>query len=203
MPAARHDTAIWLAVVCLSLASCALLLPPQRDIDDKALLNQIPSELPHRDRRTATVLVLPPETAALYDTREIAYTTRPHEIAYLTRRQWGETPSEMLQPLLTKTLEDTRAFAAVVVPPYTARYTCALETRILELRQDFTAGSAAVVLSLRFRLTNAEGRVIATKEVSLREPMRQLDSDAGVVAANDATAQALREMAAFVVDNTD
>ena len=47
----------------------------------------------------------------------------------------------------------------------------------------------------------ATHQVIATKEVSLREPMRERDPYAGVVAANEATQKALRELARFVIDN--
>lgn len=202
MVAAGYRTAPWLAAVCLTLASCSLLFPPSPEIDDNALLNQVPRTLPHGDRQRATVLVLPPATTAVYDTRQMAYMTRPHEVSYFTRSEWGETPSEMLHPLLVRTLQNTRSFAAVVIPPYTARYAFALRTTIIELRQDFTSRPATLVLSLSFRLTDGAGRVVATKEVSLREPMRQRNSYAGVVAANEATARALREMAAFVVNST-
>lgn len=199
MAAARHEASAWLALVCLTLASCALVTPPPPQIDHNALLNQVPRALPHGDRRTVIVLVLPPETTAIYDTKRMAYMTRPHEVSYFNQREWGETPSEMLHPLLVDTLENTGSFAAVVVPPYTTRYTYALRTAILELRQDFTSRTPTLELSLRFRLTDGAGRIVATKVVSLREPMRQADSYAGVVAANEATARALQEMAAFVV----
>lgn len=200
MRAARLDTAIWLGVACLTVASCSLLFPAEPEPEGRALLNQIPRELPRRAHRAATVLVLPPDTVPTYDTPQMAYETRPHEVSYFTRREWGETPSEMLNPLLVKTLENTRSFAAVVVPPYTNRYSYALRTKVLELSQDFTRHPATLMLSLRFRLTDDTGRVIATKEISVSEPMQHENSSAGVVAANEATAKALWEMATFVID---
>jgi hypothetical protein len=83
----------------------------------------------------------------------MAYTSKPHEVAYYREREWVETPSQMLHPLLVRTLENTHSFSAVLVPPYAGRYTHALRTQILELIQDFTSQPPTVVLSLRVRLT--------------------------------------------------
>lgn len=187
--------------LCITLASCALLTPPQRVNVEQALLNQMPSELPHRETRGATVLVLPPQTTAIYDSRHMAYRSRPDELGYYREREWADTPSRMLQPLLVQALEGTRSFSAVWAAPYTGHSRYALRTEILELTQDFTQ-SATLVFSLRFQLMDYEGnRIVATKELHLREPMSEKASAAGVVAANEATAEALREMAAFVLDN--
>lgn len=208
-----------IAALCMTVGGCTLLSP--REVKpEKSLLNETPLELPHEQAHEATVLVLPPETAAVYDTTRMAYSTQPHDIGYFTQREWGETPSQMLQPLLVKTLENTHSFGAIVVPPYTGRYTYTLHTEILELVQDFTSQPATLVLTLRFRLTDdgagqttrqrtpnpvpegVEGASLDhtwSREVAVRQPMRQETSYSGVVAANEATAKALRQMAAFVL----
>jgi len=60
------------------------------------------------------------------------------------------------------------------------------------------------VLSLRFQLTDYGAKtVIATREVSVREPMNARNSYAGVAAANVATAKALQQMAQYVLQATD
>lgn len=188
---------------CRRGQNCALLFPPKEKIE-KSVLDQIPIEVPHRESRGATLLVLPPETTPIYDTMQIAYRARPHEVAHFREREWGETPSQMLYPLLVRAVENTRAFSAVLLAPYTGPYTYALRTEILELTQDFTSESATLVFSLRFQLIDYEAnQVIATKEISLHEPMQQKTSYAGVVAANDATAKALQEMAVFILEKTD
>jgi cholesterol transport system auxiliary component len=193
-----------IAAACFVAVSCALLSPPKHKVIEKAMLDQVPPDVPHRESRSNTVLVFPPQTASIYDTKQMAYRTQPHEVAYFSQREWGETPSEMLRPLLVKTLEKTGAFDAVLVPPYTGRYTRALRTEILELMQDFTSQPATLVLTLRFQLTDYEMQhVIATKEVSVRKPMQQGTSYAGVVAANEATAEALRQMAVFALEKAD
>jgi cholesterol transport system auxiliary component len=189
---------VGIAAICAAVTGCSLLSPSKIKVE-KAMLDQIPLDLPHRESRSDTVLVFPPQTAPVYDTKQMAYRTRAHEVAYFSEREWGETPAQMLHPLLVKALDNTRAFGAVLVPPYTGRYGRALRTEILELIQDFTSQPAILVLTLKFQLTDYEMKqVIATKEVSVREPMQERSSYGGVVAANEATADALRQMAEFV-----
>jgi cholesterol transport system auxiliary component len=168
----------------------------------KEVLNKMPAEVPQRASRGALLLVFPPQARPIYDTTQMAYTTQPYEIAYFSQHEWAETPAQMLQPLLVKTLESTRFFGAVLAPPYAGRYGYALRTEIRELIADFTSEPAALRLSLRFQLSDgAAGRIVAVKEISIREPMQKKTPYAGVVAANEATAKALLELARFVLDN--
>jgi cholesterol transport system auxiliary component len=70
--------------------------------------------------------------------------------------------------------------------------------------QDFTSEPATLRLSLRLQLSDsATGRLAATKEISVREPMQQKAPYAGVVAANEAVAKALQEAARFVLEKAD
>jgi len=188
-----------LVALCVAVAGCALLSPPKAQVE-KAMLEQIPLDLPQAAHGSGAVLVFPPQTAPVYDTKQMAYRTQTHQVAYFTEREWGEPPAQMLHPLLVKTLERTHAFNAILVPPYTGRYTRALRTEILELIQDFTTQPATLVLTLRFQLTDYDTKqIVATKEVALREPLQQRTSYAGVVAANEATSNALRQMAEFLL----
>jgi len=189
---------------CLAVTGCALLSTPPKVIVEKAVLTEVPHDLPQRANRGDTLLVFHPKTPPLYDTTQMAYSTQPHEVAYFSEREWGETPSQMFYPLVVSTLENTHAFRAVLTEPFAARYTYALRTEILELIQDFGSDSASLVLALRFQLTDYGAKtVIATREVSVREPMLERNSYAGVLAANEATAKALQQMAEFVLQATD
>jgi cholesterol transport system auxiliary component len=201
---ARARRLSYLVTACLTATGCALLSTPPKVIVEKSVLTEVPHDLPQRTNRGDTVLVFPPKTTALYDTTQMAYSTQPHEVAYFSEREWGETPSQMLYPLVVRTLENTHAFRAVLTEPFAARYTYALRTEILELIQDFGSDSASLVLALRIQLTDYGAKtVIATKEILVREPMRESNSYAGVLAANEATAKALRQMAEFVLQSTD
>lgn len=202
--------ALGVMAVCLAVTGCALLSTPPKVVVQKAILTEVPPDPPQQDppqriNRGDTLLVFPPKAMPLYDTTQMAYSTQPHQVAYFSEREWGETPSQMLYPLLVTTLENTRAFRAVLTEPFAGRYTYGLRTEVLELLQDFSSGSgsASLVLSLRFQLTDYGAKtVIATREVSVREPMRARNSDAGVTAANEATAKALQQMADYVLQST-
>lgn len=193
-----------LTSACLAVTGCALLSAPPKVAVEKAVLTEVPQDVPQGMSRRDTMLVLPPKTAPIYDTTQMAYRTQPHQVAYFSEREWAERPSQMLNPLLVTTLENTHAFRAVLTEPLAARYSYALRTEILELFQDFKPDSASLVLSLRFQLTDYGAKtVIATKEVSVREPMQERNSHAGVVAANEATAKALQQMAQYVLQAID
>jgi cholesterol transport system auxiliary component len=204
LTAALAKRALGVVTACLAITGCALLSTPPKVIVEKAILTEVPHDLPQRTNRGDTVLVFPPKTTALYDTTQMAYSTQPHEVAYFSEREWGETPSQMLYPLVVRTLENTHAFRAVLTEPFAARYTYALRTELLELIQDFGSESASLVLTLRFQLIDYGAKtLIATKQVSVREPMHERNSYAGVMAANEATAKALQQMAQYVLQATD
>ncbi len=191
------------AIAVTTVAGCALLSPPADGDVTTAMLDKMPSEVTRGEPRAASLLVLPPETPPVYDTTQMAYTVRPHEIAYFSRHRWGETPSHMVQSLLVRTLEATGRFSVVLAPPYTGRYSYSLRTEILELTQDFTAEPPALRLSLRLQLSSegANGKTV-TREISIQEPMQAKTPGAGVIAANEATAKALQEVAGFLLQNT-
>lgn len=191
------------ALAVAAAAGCALLSPPADSDVTTAMLDKMPGEVPRGEPGAASVLVLPPETRPVYDTTQMAYTVRLHEVAYFAHHRWGETPSKMLQALLVKTLEATGHFDAVLTPPYAGRYRYALRTEILELTQDFTSEPPALRLALRLQLSGeAADAAIVTREISVNEPMRDKSPAAGVTAANNASAQALQEIAGFVLHNT-
>jgi cholesterol transport system auxiliary component len=190
---------LW-GLVAGTLAGCALLSPAHLE-STKAVLNKLPAELPQPGARTASVLVFPPETKPVYDTTQMAYTTQAYQVAYFSRHEWAETPSQMVQPLLVATLRRTRAFSAVLMPPHVGRVSYTLRCEIVELLQDFMTQPATLRLGLHVELgDDTAGRVVASKDITLREPMRQATPEAGVAAANEALAKALQELARFVLD---
>jgi cholesterol transport system auxiliary component len=193
-----------MVAVCLSLLSGCALLSPVKIETKKNVLNKVPIDVPSEKTRPATLLVLAPETNAIYDTTQMAYTTEAYQIGYFSQNEWAETPSQMIQPLIVQTIRNTGFFSEVVSPPHFGRHTFALRTEIQELKQDFTSDPATLQLAMRFDLSReATNEVTATKELSVQEPMREKTPYAGVVAANDAMAKLLRELAKFIVDKAD
>jgi len=203
-PAITPAITIAMALGVSVLPGCALLSAAKVDDTRTFMLNPLAPDLPQaRHCTAATLLVFPPQAQAIYDTTQMAYTTQAHQIAHFARHEWADTPSRMLLPLLVRALQNTRCFNAVVTPPYTYHYTHALRTDLVELLQDFTSQPATLRLVLRAQLSDdATGRVIASREVVLREPLSQETAEAGVIAANRATARALQEVVTFVLAAT-
>jgi cholesterol transport system auxiliary component len=188
-----------IALGMAACSSCALLTPA--DVQTRTeMLDKTPLDLPQGKTHPATLLILAPEASAVFDTTRMAYEARPHEIAYFSKTEWAERPSQMIQPLLVQALQQTHCFSAVVTPPFTGRFSHTLRTEILALEQDFTSEPAALQLRLRVELVAEAGsKVLGTREISEREPMRERTPQGGVIAANDAMAKALQELAGFVV----
>lgn len=183
------------------LGGCSLFLPAPEAPTVISLIDQVPAQLPHRAAGAATLLVLTPEARPAIDSTQMAYTLRPHHIAYFAHNQWAETPAQMLQPLLVRTMESTGAFAAVLTPPQTGSPRYALRCEILDLVQDYTQEPPVLRLALRVQLSDESAqRMLATREWTLREPMAEKTPRGGVLAANAAMAQALREMAGLVLE---
>lgn len=189
------------AVLLLALAPGCALVTPAPPPPLKEVLAKTPAPVPQGETRAAVLVVLPVQGAALYETTRIAYRLRPYEVASFARHEWAEPPSRMLQPLIVKTLHASRCCSAVVAAPYVGPGGWLLRSELQELIADFTLEPAAVQLSLHFVLSNADaGRIVATRDITVREPMASQSPEAAVAAANEAVAKALLELAGFVID---
>lgn len=188
------------ALCVVLLSGCALFSPIKTDTV-KNVLNTVPLDLPVETPRSATLLVLMPEAAPVYATTQMAYTTQAYEVAYFSRNEWAEEPPQMIQPLIVMAMRSTHYFSEVLSPPYFGHYTFVLRSEVLDLKQDFTSEPAALQIAMRFQLSSeATNQVIATRELSVREPMRERNPHAGVVAANEAVAKVLRQLASFIIE---
>lgn len=192
--------AAFIALCVVAFSGCTLFSPVRIDTKEYVLDN-IPRDLPNEQTHSATLLVLIPEAAPIYATRQMAYTTEAYQVAYFSQNEWAETPPQMIQPLIVEALRRTRYFSDVLSPPHFGRHTFVLHTEILTLEQDFTTDPAMLQFAMRVSLIReATNKVIATSELSAREPMREGNAAAGVAAANEAMAKLLRELARFVVE---
>lgn len=189
-----------LSVSAMMLSSCSLLSPVKGENKETYVLNTVPSSVPEKKTRSITILVTLPEARPTYNTTQMAYTIRPYQVAYFTQNQWAETPPQMLQPLIVRTLQKTHLFHAVVTPPFMGRYEYTLSTDIAMLQQDFTKVPARLDLKVQAQLIKSStNQVVGTKQFSVSEPIRYKSPYSGVAAANRATAKILKEIAEFTV----
>lgn len=165
------------------------------------MLSEIPDSVSSRKTRPTTLLVMIPETRQIYDTPQMAYTTQSHQVSFFAYNEWAETPSQMYHPLIITSLQNTHFFRAVHSPSHSGSSDYILTTQIQQLEQDFTGNAPVMRIVLNAQLSNGLTRkTIATQEFSVSMPIPEKTPYAGVVVANHATAQILRDLTEFVLN---
>lgn len=145
-----------------------------------------------------TLTVDPPRAAPGHDSRRMVYLRRPPELQAFAFHEWVEPPARMLAPLLVRALQDSGAFAAVLLAPSAALGTWRLETESLQLQQDFTRRPSQVRLGLRaVLLDGATRRVLAWRAFEVGVDAVRDDPVAGAVAAQAAAQRLSVAVAAF------
>lgn len=189
-------------ILCCSLILTGCLSPVQTNMSSY-VINTLPDHVPQKSKRSISLLVLPPDTRPIYNTNNMAYTIKPFQISYFSHNQWGETPSQMFLPLIVQTLQSTHHYHAVVTPPYAGRYSYSLSTQILKLQQNFLRCPNMMEVTMRVQLTNAStNQVVSTRVIAVAVPIRCRTPYSGVIAANRATAEVLRELADFCIEHS-
>lgn len=185
------------------ISGCSFLSPIQTQPPKAYLINTIPNSTVKNHPQKVTLLIMQPDTRPIYNTTQMAYTTHPYQVNYFGENQWAETPSQMLLPLMVQTLQNTHYYRAVVSPPYVGRYNYLVSTQILKLQQNFMGNTSKFELSIRAQITSvATNQVIAIKQFNITISMPTRTPYSGVVSANRAVAQFLKELTAFCIAKT-
>lgn len=192
-----------LAIGMLFFSACSVLSPVQPKEPTKYMLSRTPACVPVKRTHHKIMLVSVPETRPVYNTNQMAYTLRPYQMAYFSRNEWAETPTQMLHPLLVQTLQNTHYFQAVMVPPYTGRYEYMLNTQLLEFKEDYTQRVPVFVMKVNAQLYKiATNQIYAARQFTTTIVMPQNSPYGGVYAANAATANILEQISIFCLKNT-
>lgn len=191
---------VLLGLISLLLVGClGSITPPATS---SYVLNATPAVITKRHSTNNVLLVLLPDTRPAYNTTQMAYTTKPYQISYFGLNQWAETPAQMLQPLLVQTIQNTHYFRAVMGAPYTGHADYVLQTQILKLQQDYTRCPTLVEFTVRADvLQPATNQLIATQMFYAEVPIMQRTPYSGVIAANQATAELLQQIAIFTMNH--
>ena len=149
----------------------------------------------------ATLLVLPPQPAAGYDSARIVYTRAPQRLEYFAHSEWVDTPARMLTPLMVAALAQPGRFGAVVQAPSGAAGTLRLETQLLHLHHDFSTRPSRVHLALRAQLLDSRTRaVLATRLFEHSAVSGSEDAAGGVAAAQRALQAVLGDLVPFCTE---
>jgi cholesterol transport system auxiliary component len=199
-PARRALCASFAATLALLATACSLWQPAPADETVRHVLDARPA-VATLAKRDLVLVVSTPRAAPGFDSTAMAYVLKPHALDYYATHRWADTPARMLGPLLTRTLEDTGSFRAVLRGPTGVLADLQLDAEIVHLRQSFLAKPSRVELTLRAQLVDvADRRVLATRYIEVIEDAASDDAAGGVAAANAAVARALAQVAAFSVD---
>jgi cholesterol transport system auxiliary component len=188
------------ALAALLATGCSVLQPAPADDVALHLLDARPvvANAAKRDRVLALSV---PRAAPGYDSTAMVYVQKAHALERYAMHRWADTPARMLGQLLTRTLEDTGSFRAVVQAPSALPADLRLDSEIVQLRQSFLAKPSRIELTLRVQLVDVAGRrVLATRYVEVTQDAASDDAAGGVAAANGAVARALAQVAVFCVD---
>lgn len=179
------------------LSACSMLSPVKSEVQNTYVIKSVP-HVSARSKSSKTILVTTPDASSIYNTTQMAYSTRPFQVAYFAKNQWAESPTKMMQGLMMQTLQNTHHYKAVVNQSYTGRYDYVLNSQLIELQQDFTHQPAILRLSMRMNLINsATGQAVASKGFNVQTHLRDNSPLAGVYAANRASEALLRQMVRF------
>ncbi len=184
-------------IAVLLAAGCAGLQPPPAQPVSTYVLDARPSvaRLPQRDLAVAVSL---PRARPGFDTPQMAYLRREHEIEYFANSRWADAPARMLAPLVAQALEAAGCWRSVVLAPSGVSAELRLDSELVRLAQDFTARPSRVRLTLRAELIDAGSRrVLAARELDEVESAPSDDPYGGVVAANRALERLLGRLAEF------
>ncbi len=199
-PVRRAFHSSLVATLALLATGCSLWPPAPVDETVRHLLDARPT-IEALAKRDLVLSVSPPRAAPGFDSTAMAYVQKTHALDHYATHRWADTPARMLGQLLTRTLEDTGSFRAVVQGPTGLPADLQLETEIVHLRQSFLVKPSRVELTLRAQLVAIPARrVLATRYIEVVEDAPSDDAAGGVAAANAAVSRALAQVAAFCVD---
>lgn len=136
-----------------------------------------------------------------YETTKMVYLKRPYELEPYAVNQWADTPARMFASLMHETLNRTGAWRAVVPLPTSLHGDFRLDTYGFSLQQEFLQDPSRVRISLRAQLIDLrELRVVGTRAFERVENAASGDAYGGVLAANQAVAALLDDMASWLKD---
>ncbi len=150
------------------------------------------------EQNLPTLIINTPKAAAGFDTRHMMYTRSAYRLEYFARNEWLDTPSNMLQPLMVKAIEQTHAFKAVLPKLAAVKTDLRLESELIRLVQNFNTNPSQVLFSLRVTVIDSStNQVIALRQFDETVSAESDDPIGGVRASNLAVTQALEKLRQF------
>lgn len=179
------------------LSGCSVFGPVKPENENKYVINIQTHPPIKKSHRRINLMVSPIAADPIYNTTQMAYTTKPYEIAYFAKNRWAETPPQMLQSLIIQTLQNTHHFYAVSSSPL-GTYNYILNAQLIELKQVFYPNTSEIHLKMNVQLINATtNQLIASRQFAVVQATMVRTPYGGVMAANKAAGIMMDEIARF------
>lgn len=197
--------AVFFAIASL-LCGCSLLAPsssppPNLYTFDSASVPAQTSPAASVKFGAPTIIVNIPHAAAGFTTHQMIYVQQTHKLEHFRLSEWVIAPAAMLSPLITRALERSGQFGAVLQSPTSAVSQMRLEVEIVRLQQEFFSVPSRVHFTLRAHLLDtATHQVIAWREFDNLTTSVSDDPYGGVIAANIAVRTVITELADFCTE---
>jgi len=190
---------IALALTCL-LAACSLPSGPREPQRFYVLENSSAKTVEAKPPRPMTLLLAPTTASSFYDTQSIAYGRAPGMRAYYQYHSWTEPPARRIGELLASRLESSGGFRTVASVTSPVRGELVLSTHLVELYHDAGSAPGVARLALSAELIDPARRVlVARRSFSASAPAASYDAPGAVKASNQALAEILDELTAWVL----
>jgi len=196
------------ALALSALGACSALRPAAATPPAFYTLDSQPDRAPRPalvdvQRTRPTLIITPPRAAAGFDSQRIIFVRTDHQLEYFSHSEWVDPPARMLGPLLASAIEQTGAFAAVVLTPASAAGDQRLDTEIVRLQHNFQTHPSRVQFTLRaYLMDDRTRRVLAWHEFSDEVEAASETPQGGVAAANQAVHNVLGKLAQSVATGT-
>lgn len=176
---------VLMIAVLLVLAGCSFGPVATPTINTYSL--EAPSAVSKASKRhDQTLLVLPTAVAPGLQTRRMLYVTKPHQINAFAQNQWQAPPAAMINNALVQVLRASHAYHAVVTPPFSGESQLRLQTKLIELEQNFMVQPSQVSLVVAAQMIDRTNKVITSVQYAQQTAAPEETPYGGVIAANQA-----------------
>ena len=190
--------------VCMLLALAASGCLPTRTESPPIHTFRLSLDSERTEARPADIngpvlLVSMPLAEPGYETTKMVYLKRPYELEQYAVNQWADAPARMFASLMSERFSRTGSWRAVVPPSGSIRGDFRLDTYGFSLQQEFSQDPSRVRISVRAQLIEIrEARIVGTRTFETVENAPSEDAYGGVMAANQAVAALLDDMASWL-----
>jgi cholesterol transport system auxiliary component len=182
-------------VVAALVGGCALAAkPPPATFDLQA-----PTSFPASTGSTsAQFAVTEPTAVGSLNSERIVVRPTPTEITYLAKTQWSDRAPKLVQARLIDAFQNTGRVRSVGAPGGAVDNDAGLVTDLRAFHIDAQTGMAVVAINVRL-VSDATGRVSASKSFEAQVPVAGKGADAMVAALNAAFAKVATDIVVWTL----